>query len=354
MKALVWRGGTLLALEDLPEPEPGPGEVVVEVMLAGICGSDLHAYRGHDTARTPPLVLGHEAVARTPGGTRAAIFPLISCGACGACRRGERSLCERRVLMGLNRPGVFAERVAVPEDLLVPVPDGLADQTAVLAEPLANAVAVIRREQISAGRSVLVIGCGSIGLLLVHAAVRSGARVIAADPVPERRRQASRLGAEQVLASAADAAAGSVDAAVDAVGTEQTWTAGVRAVRAGGTVVIVGLAAPTGSMPVGDLVRRGISVRGHYAYERGDFDAAISLLATAPPQFGGLPILPLGGGGEAFRRMTSDLRSAVKVLLRVSPEAELPPGTSSALVTAARQPDQPASPLTGSMKEDPL
>src|SRR5436190_356733 len=228
MKALVWRGGSLLTLEDIPEPEPAPGEVVVQVVLAGICGSDLHAYRGHDTARTPPLVRGHAAVARTPG------------------------------------------------------------------------------------RSVMVIGCGSIGLLLVHAAAQSGARVIAADPVPERRRPASLLGAEQVLASAEDAASGSVDVAIDAVGTQDTWTAGVRAVRAGGTVVIVGLAQANGSMPVGDLVRRGISVHGHYAYERGDFDAAISLLATAPPQLDGMPILPLRQGAEAFRRMTSDLNTAVK------------------------------------------
>jgi threonine dehydrogenase-like Zn-dependent dehydrogenase len=343
MKALVWRGGSQLALEDIPEPEPGPGEVVVQVLLAGICGSDLHAYRGGDSARTPPLVLGHEALARTPGGSRAAIFPLIGCGTCRACQRGERSLCERRVLIGLNRPGVFAERVAVPEELLLPVPDGVADQTAVLAEPLANAVAVIRREQVSAGRSVLVIGCGSIGLLLVHAAAQSGARVIAADPVTQRRRQASRLGAGRVLASAEEAAAGSVELAIDAVGAEQTWTAGVRAVRAGGTVVIIGLAQPTGSMPVGDLVRRGISVRGHYAYERSDFDAAISLLATAPPHLGDVPILPLGQGAEAFRRMTSDLGSAVKVLLRASPRDGGPQEEPSPLAAAARRPDQPTS-----------
>jgi L-iditol 2-dehydrogenase len=229
----------------------------------------------------------------------------------------------------------------VPEDLLVPIPDGLADHTAVLAEPLANAVAVTRREHVSAGRSVMVIGCGSIGLLLVHAAAQSGARVIAADPVPERRRPASLLGAEQVLASAEDAASGSVDVAIDAVGTQDTWTAGVRAVRAGGTVVIVGLAQANGSMPVGDLVRRGISVHGHYAYERGDFDAAISLLATAPPQLDGMPILPLRQGAEAFRRMTSDLNTAVKVLLRAGPETELRRETLSPLATAARQPDQP-------------
>jgi threonine dehydrogenase-like Zn-dependent dehydrogenase len=123
MKALVWRGGSLLALEDVPEPQPGPGEVVVQVVLAGICGSDLHAYRGHDGVRTPPLVLGHEAVARPPR-FPGCYLPADQLRCCRACRRDERSLCER-VLMGLNRPGVFAERVAVPEGLLVPVPDGL-------------------------------------------------------------------------------------------------------------------------------------------------------------------------------------------------------------------------------------
>jgi threonine dehydrogenase-like Zn-dependent dehydrogenase len=195
---------------------------------------------------------------------------------------------------------------------------------------------------------VLVIGCGSIGLLLVHAAAQAGARVVAADPVPERRWQASRLGAGQVLASAEEAAAGSVDVAVDAVGTQQTWTAGVRAVRAGGTVVIVGLAQANGSMPVGDLVRRGITARGHYAYERGEFDAAISLLTTAPPQLDCMPILPLGQGAEAFRRMTSDLDSAVKVLLRARPGAELPADASSARATAPSRPGQSTSglPLT--------
>ena len=289
MKALVWRGGSLLALEDVPEPQPGPGEVVVQVVLAGICGSDLHAYRGHDTARTPPLVLGHEAVARTPHGSRAAIFPLISCGACRACRRDERSLCERRVLMGLNRPGVFAERVAVPEGLLVPVPDDLADQIAVLAEPLANAVAVIRRT-VSAGpcwsSDAARSGCS------VHAAAQSGARVIAADPVPERRRR-HPAGGRPGAHIRRDAAAGSVTWPSTRSALSRPGPLGC-ARRAGGTVVIVGLAQANGSMPVGDLVRRGISIRGHYAYERGDFDAAISLLATAPPQFDGLPILPLG------------------------------------------------------------
>ena len=317
MRALVWHGGNRLALEEVPEPEPAPGETVVHVVLAGICGSDLHPYRGEAAGRVPPLVLGHEAIVRAADGSRAAIFPLISCGACRACLRGEPSLCERRVLVGLNRPGVFAERIAVPEGLLVPIPSEVPDTAAVLAEPLATGVAVIRQESIGPGSSVLVIGCGSIGLLLVHAAVQAGAGVIAADPVPQRRQQAARLGAERVFASAEDVASGTVDVAVDAVGAQVAWTAGVRAVRSGGAVVIVGLAQPEGIMPVGDLVRRGISVRGHYAYDRRAFETALRLLATSPPRLDSLTILPLEQGAEAFRRLVSDPGSAVKMLLSV-------------------------------------
>jgi hypothetical protein len=213
------------------------------VVLAGIGGSNLHAYRGHYTAGTPPLVLGHEAAARTPDGSRVAIFPLIGCGACRACRRGERSRCERCV---------------------------------------------------------------------------------------------------------------SVDLAIDAVGAQQTWTAGMRAAHAGRAVVIVGLAQANGSMPVGDLVRRRISIRGHYACERGDFDAAISLLTTAPPQLGGPPILPLGKEPKhsaAWPQIwtLSSRFCCGPVRMRICP-AEAP----SALATAVRQPGSASLPLTASTKEELL
>lgn len=295
--------------------------------MAGICGSDLHPYRGEAAARVPPLVLGHEAVARVADGSRAAVFPLVACGECRACGRGEPSLCERRVLMGLNRQGVFAERVAVPEDLLVPVPEGLGTRVAVLAEPLATAVSVCRRDDVGPTSSVLVIGCGSIGLLMIHAAALAGADVSAADPVAERAAEAARLGARHVIGSADEVGPGTVDLAIDTVGSQPTWTAGVRAVRSGGSVTVVGLAQPSGVMPVGDLVRRGVSVRGHYAYEPRDFRAAIRLLATSPPPLGPLPVLPLARGPEAFERLVTRPGSAVKILL--SMDGARPPGQSS-------------------------
>jgi threonine dehydrogenase-like Zn-dependent dehydrogenase len=314
----MWHGGDHLEMEEVLDPRPAPGEVVVDIELAGICGSDLHPYRGEAASRVPPLVLGHEAVARVPGGARAAIFPLIACSECRACGRGEPNLCERRVLMGLNRPGVFAERVAVPPESLIPLPAGLDPRVAVLAEPLATAVSVIRRENVGPGSSVAVVGCGSIGLLVTYAAALAGAEVTAADPVPERRAQAARNGAGRVFASAEDLAPGAADLVIDTVGVQLTWTAALRAVRSGGTVVVVGLGQQAGVMPVGALVRRGVAVRGHYAYEHADFAGAIERLAASPPQLGQIPVVPLARGREAFEQLATRPGSAVKIFLSMN------------------------------------
>src|SRR5438067_13765527 len=110
MKALVWKGGREMTLDELPDPEPAENEVVLDVELAGICGSDLHAFRGHAGPRVPPLVLGHEAVGRA-GGNTYTVYPLVSCGTCGRCLAGEDNLCASWRLIGIHRPGVFAERV---------------------------------------------------------------------------------------------------------------------------------------------------------------------------------------------------------------------------------------------------
>src|SRR3954470_16734008 len=118
MKALVWHGTREIAFEEAAEPEPGDGEVVLSVELAGICGSDLHGYRGHPGPRVPPLVLGHEVVGRVDGETFA-VYPLIGCGECARCEDGDDNLCANWRLIGMHRPGVFAERVVFPRRSLV-------------------------------------------------------------------------------------------------------------------------------------------------------------------------------------------------------------------------------------------
>lgn len=318
MRALVWHGGDRLAVEELVEPERSDGQVLFDVGLAGICGSDLHPYRGEHGPRRPPLVLGHEAVGTVAGRAgRFALFPLVACGACRACERGEQQLCERRGLVGLDRQGVFADRIAVSEDALVPVPSNLDDRLAALVEPLATSVSVLRLERVGPADTVLVIGGGPVGLLGVYATAHLGAHVLAVEPLPHRREVALRLGAHEVFADAADVAPGRADVVIDAVGIEPTWRAGIAAVRSGGSVCVVGLGQADGGVPVGDLVRRGVTVRGHYAYSRADFEAALELLADTPPPLDWVDVVGLDEAADSFRRLVEEPDSVTKVLLDI-------------------------------------
>jgi threonine dehydrogenase-like Zn-dependent dehydrogenase len=316
MKALTWHGDDRLTYGDEPAPSVGPGAVGLEIALAGICGSDLHPYRGHAGPRRPPLVLGHEAVG-TVEGQRVVVFPLVTCGSCPACLRGEENLCETRGLLGLDRQGVFAETVAVDPGALTPVPEGVDDRVAVLTEPLACAVSALRLADATRDRRVLVVGGGPIGLLTVYACAVLGIEATAVEPLESRRELARRLGAARVAASVDDPSVPEADIAIDAVGIEPTWRGAVARVRMGGSVTVIGLGQADGMVAVGDMVRRGITLRGHYAYTRVDFDSALAMLAEAPPGLDWLTVMPLADGAEAFRRLVEQPDRTIKALLEV-------------------------------------
>jgi threonine dehydrogenase-like Zn-dependent dehydrogenase len=318
MKALMWHGGAELHYGDQPSPRPAPGTVPFRITLAGVCGSDLHPYRGHHGPRTPPLVLGHEAVGRLEaGGDRYVVFPIVTCGSCPACLRGEENLCRTRGLLGLDRQGVFADTVAVDPRSLTPIPAALDDRVAVLTEPFACAVSALRLAGAAPGHYVLVVGGGPIGLLTVHACAIQGIEATAVEPVESRRALAAKLGAARVAASISDPAIPEADIAVDAVGIEATWQGAIARVRAGGSVTVIGLGQAEGAVAVGDIVRRGVTLRGHYAYTRADFDAALSMLAEHPPSLDWLTVLPLRDGAEAFRRLVDEPAGTIKALLAV-------------------------------------
>ena len=317
MRALVWHGGRNLTMEELPEPEAAAGEVVLDVGLAGICGSDLHPFKGHHGPRRPPLVLGHEVVgtvADLPG--RWSVFPLTVCGRCEQCLAGRENLCASRELLGLHRPGVFADRVTVPRTALSEVPAGMSDEAAALVEPLAVSVAALAPTAIGHDSRVLVIGCGPIGLLSVYLAVQRGAEVVAIDPVGARREWAARLGAASTQAAAEDADGMNADITIDAVGAEVTWRPAIAATRSGGEVILLGLAQADGGMPVADLVRRSIRVRGQFAYTRSEFDEALALLASDGPVDGWLEVMPLDRGLAAFSRLADAPDGTAKILLK--------------------------------------
>jgi threonine dehydrogenase-like Zn-dependent dehydrogenase len=276
LQALVWYGDRVV-VEEVPAPLAAVDEIPVSVRLAGVCGSDLHAYRGRGGARRPPLVLGHEAVVEDGDGRRYAFFPLIGCGHCRFCRLGRDNLCPDRTLYGLHRGGVFATELTAPRSSLVAVPEGFDDLLAVLVEPLATSLSAVRTAGLSDDSRVLVIGCGTIGLMAVLSAAAAGASVVAVDPAAPRRAVATQLGAEVALSTEGLPAAG-FDLVVDAVGLTATVREGIRLAQPGGRVALLGLGEDQGIVPFGELVRRGVSLTGQYAYSRDDFQAALVLL----------------------------------------------------------------------------
>jgi threonine dehydrogenase-like Zn-dependent dehydrogenase len=314
VKALVWYGETDLRYEEVAEPEPAPDEVLVEVALAGICGSDLHGYRGHPGPRVPPLVLGHEVVGFAEG-KLVTVYPLVCCGACARCRAGEDNLCADWRLLGIHRPGVFADKVAVPRRCLVALPPQLELRRAVLAEPLACCVGALAPQPPKPGSAVTVLGAGPIGLLTVSLAAAAGATVTAVDPVEARLDQARRLGAAETCASVEELEPDSAELVVDAAGFAATWRAALATVRTGGSVVVLGLGQAEAPFPMALLVRRSIRLRGQFAYSRADFAHAVELLERGELELGWLAQARLADAAQAFASLVEHPELTQKVLL---------------------------------------
>ena len=173
MRALVYTGTQLSEIRDVPAPVCDSEQVVVDLAFCGICGSDMHAWHGHDERRVPPLVLGHEAVGVADDGPlqgqRVAINPLMTCGACVPCVSGNEHLCAKRELIGMRVPGAFAEKVAIKAQNLTILPDDLSFVEAALAEPLACSVHAVRLAIQHADDdqtvNIAILGGGAIGLL---------------------------------------------------------------------------------------------------------------------------------------------------------------------------------------------
>ena len=212
MRALVKeRRAPGAAIREVPVPEPGPGEVLIQVQAASVCGTDVHIERWDAWAQAnvqPPLVFGHEmagiVVARGEGATRVPMGSLVAAEThlvdwtCYQCRTGRANVCQHLRILGVQAPGVFAEYAVIPETNAW-VSEGLAPEVAALQEPMGNAVHALFVEEI-AGQSVAILGCGPIGLMAVAIARMAGARhVFATDLNPERLAVAGRMGAHEAI-----------------------------------------------------------------------------------------------------------------------------------------------------------
>lgn len=307
MRAAVWHGPRDLRIEDLPAPEPAPGQVVLEVARNGICGSDLHTYlgaaKGGATMHVPGVVLGHEfsgtvvacgdGVDDLPIGTAVAVAPIEWCGSCWGCHHAAPNLCRRVGLYGgyrLPLHGGLAERVAVSRRSCYRVPDGLTVEHAALAEPMAVALHAARRAPVLLGASVLVLGAGPIGLGVLQAARAAGAMsVVVSEPSPARRAAAVTLGATVVVDPTTDDVRGAVrdltrhgvDVVFETTANSRALGQGLAALRPHGTLVSVAGWGELAEVEMGLAMAKELDIRFSMTYQpEADFPATLVMLAN--------------------------------------------------------------------------
>lgn len=290
MRALVCTAARQMEMAELPRPRAAGGECAVTVEAAGICGLDVAAYAGRSRYGTLPAVLGHELVGRLDDGRRVVANPFVACGRCPSCRGDKPNLCAEWRLLGTNGlQGCFAELVCVPDEQVYEIPEEMAAERAVLAEPLANVVHLLRLVEFNAGMRVGLVGAGLMGALAVQATLGAGAgEVVVVEPVAARRAAALTMGAaaafhgttEQGRAEALEIAGYGFDLVVDACGTGAARRLALELCRPGGVVGLLGMAERRSEADFNEGTRRELRVQMTFGFTPEDFARAVELLAA--------------------------------------------------------------------------
>lgn len=328
MKALVYTGKLSLEIRDEPEPQRSAGQSLVKIEAAGICGSDMHAYHGHDARRVPPMILGHElagtVIEGDLKGKRVAVNPMLTCNNCRECREGNPNRCQTRDLVGLGRAGGFADLMAIETANLFPLPDNISATHASLMEPAAVSVhAVVMAERcltrpVSESRA-LVIGGGAIGLLAALVLQQKGVRELFVAETNEPRRQTlSKINCGTVFDPLASQSPDddTFDLVIDAVGSGATRAYASQKIRAGGVLSHIGLQDNDAGLDMRKITLQEITVIGHYTYTPTDLMAALNMLANN--ELGNLEWVesrPLSEGAAAFGDIHTGSTSSPKIVL---------------------------------------
>ena len=309
--AVLVAPGRVEVVEDWPSPEAGSRDVVVAVEGVGVCGTDLAVFHGGREVPAYPWVMGHEGFGRIVAvgtdvvdrqvGQRVVIEPNYACLKCADCLTGLTSACPHRAIVGLNSPGVLAERVVVPAPFTHPVPDGeLSFADLACAEPYTVARAAVRRSGVRADDRCLVVGAGAQGLLVCLVLVRLGAVPVVTEPHPLRLEKAVRAGA------VADDGRSGFTYVFETSGHAPALRPAIDRAALGATVVLVGLNSEPLPLRTDDVVRRQLVVRGSMIYDHpGDFTTAVAELATARPGRVIEADFPLAQAQEAFTGASS-------------------------------------------------
>ncbi|MBR5075628.1 MAG: zinc-binding alcohol dehydrogenase family protein [Bacteroidales bacterium] len=296
MKALQIPQPRQVRVIELPEPVAGPGEILLRLHYVGFCGSDLNTFRGRNAMAKPDVIPGHEIgaviAAAGPGvperfqpGQVVTANPYTNCGSCAACRAGRYNACEHNETLGVQRDGAMREYIALPWQKVIPA-GGIDVRGAALIEPMSVGFHAVARGQVDDSDTVMVIGCGMVGLGAVIRSVLRGATVIAADLDPEKLRLARELGAAYTYNTSLpwqDLPAPSV--VIEAVGAPATYRLAVERADFCGRVVCIGYAKGDVELPTSLIVKKELDVRGSRNATPSDFEAVIRSIRK-----GGLPL----------------------------------------------------------------
>lgn len=329
MKALIYTGVQELTYQDRPLPVPTEDEHLVRIEASGICGSDMHAFLGHDERRPAPLTLGHEAAGTIVGGPqdgrRVTINPLVACLTCRDCKAGKENLCANRQIISMPpRQGAFAEYVCMPERNLITVPDDVALEKAALAEPIACGWHAARLARGVLGGSFegmrcAVIGGGAIGVGAALSLNAQGASEITViEPNALRRATLDSIDGFKACAPDADdmPEPGTVDCVIDGVGYAATRETACALARQGGVIGHIGLGEASGGIDVRRMTLQEITFVGTYTYTPKDFaETAAAIFDGSLGALDWTATRPLAEGQGAFDDIRAGKVAAPKIIL---------------------------------------
>jgi len=334
MQALVYTDIEKLTYREEKNPKLLDGESIVKVFASGICGSDMHAFHGHDNRRIPPLILGHEVSGVINEGKdigkKVVLNPLITCGKCNYCTNKKEHLCPKRIILGMNRPierqGGFAEYVSIPDKNIYELPKNLNMKEAPIAEPCAVALHAVElgESQLSVelkDSKVLVIGAGAIGLLcgLILSKVKKSKNIVIIEPNDKRLKESLKyLDADGLKPNNKNILKDHFDIVFDTVGLEVTRQQAIQSIKPGGTIIHIGLTQPSGNFDFRKTTLQEITFVGTYCYTNKDFEKTLNILNNK--EIGVLEWIEyrnLREGASAFKEIHDGKCTAPKIILLI-------------------------------------
>ncbi|HVN72949.1 MAG TPA: alcohol dehydrogenase catalytic domain-containing protein [Desulfomonilia bacterium] len=341
MKAVNLAGPRRLEVVDVDKPAPDGRAAVIKVTSCGICGSDIHYWEaGIGMNGLPGLIMGHEfaGVIEDAGfrgdlkiGDRVTAIPLNPCGECTSCREGMVQMCQngmKRPAVGQNSPGAYAEYVSLRSDMVRRIPDAINDLEAAMIEPAAVCLHAVRRSGIKAGDRVLVVGCGTIGLLCASwARINGASRIFMAEVNDARAASAENLHDADEIVDGKDpkmsskirkATSGGVDIAIDASASVSGINSALMALKVRGALVLAGISLSAQELMTLPLTVKELSVRGSFGYEIADFELAMDSIARRALVVGKYisRTVSLDEVQQAFETLHSGTSGEVKIIMR--------------------------------------